>query len=130
MDHAPELCILTGQLFGMVLVGELDVNSDGGLADLVQQLILKTGDKHAAAQNQGLILCGSAGKLLAVAETCVIQHHLVTGLGGAILDHRDPGCLLLQPLDLTIHLCVSDDMLLILGLQAPICKFHWKQLLR
>ena len=44
------------------------------------------------AEKQTLVLgSGTAGELLAVAEACVIQNHLVTGLGGAVLYNGNAG---------------------------------------
>ena len=124
MDFALEFCSLACQILGVVLLGKGDVHGHFFTGNLVQQLLFKAGNEAAAAQDQGLHFGGAAGKLLAVAETGVVQNHLIAVLGRTVLDGGNPGILLAQPLQLLVHFLLGHDMSVQFGLQAAIGKAH------
>ena len=126
MDHAVEFGVLTGQGFGMVLLREGNLDDNLFLGDLVHQLLFKAGNKHAAAQDQGLVLGGAACKLLAITITGIVQNHFISQLGGTILNDGDAGILLPQAFQIAVDLFFCDDVAFQLGLQAPVSKAHGK----
>ena len=95
---AAELGVLARQLRGVILGGERD--GDGHIvADVgAHQLLLEAGDKHAAAQGQGLHLSGAAGELDALGKSGVVQHQLVAQCGGPSGDGDNAGVGLQKPL--------------------------------
>ena len=95
---AAELGVLARQLWGVILGWERD--GDGHIvADVgAHQLLLEAGDKHAAAQGQGLHLSGAAGELDALGESGVVQHQLVACRGGPSGDGDNAGIGLQKPL--------------------------------
>ena len=119
-----ELRLFAGQVLSVILGGESHLHDHLFAANLIQQLLFKTGNKHTAAQNQGLILCGTACELLTLTETGIIQNHLIALLGRAVGDLCDPGVHLLQTLQLTIHFLVGNNVLGQGSTQALVGKTH------
>ena len=98
VNMAAELGVLARQLWGVILGWERD--GDGHIvADVgAHQLLLEAGDKHAAAQGQGLFFGGAAGELDALGKSGVVQHQLVAQCGGPSGDGDNAGVGLQKPL--------------------------------
>ena len=124
VDVAVELGGLARQLRGVILGGERDGNGHI-VADVgAHQLLLKAGDEHAAAQGQGLLLGGAAGKLDALGKSGIVQHQLVARGGGAAHNGHDTGIGLQEALQLAVDILRRHIHMLQLALQVQIGKAH------
>ena len=79
---------LAGQILCMVAVGEGDKDLELLACLVAQNALLKAGDHAAAAQLNGLILCGAALEGLALQQALVIDMYDVALHGRALVRHQ------------------------------------------
>ena len=79
---------LSGQIFDVIACREGDVDLEFLAALVAQNAVLKAGDHPAAAQLQGLVLCGTALEGLAVQQALVIDVNDVALNGRALVGHQ------------------------------------------
>ncbi len=99
---------LAGELLGLIVVGEGDVEHDLFAALRPDQGLFETGDEIAAADLEHLIGALSALDERAVLRAFEVHEHEVIGLHGAVLDRFELGEPLLQHGQLRVDLCLSD----------------------
>ena len=79
---------LSGQVLDVIAYREGDVDLEFLAALVAQNAVLKAGDHPAAAQLQGLVLCGTALEGLAVQQALVIDVNDVALNGRALVGHQ------------------------------------------
>ena len=99
---------LAGQLLGVVLLGEGDVDVHVRADLSAHQLILEAGDEGTGAQDQVVVLGGATLELLLAQEAGVVDVDLVVQLGGAVGDLDPAGGAVAGALDLGLHVVLGD----------------------
>ena len=84
MEGAGKLGVLAGKVCCAVVLGERHAHSHMVAHAVPDDLLLKAGDEHSAAEHERLPLRRAALKRHAVHAPGVVEHDLVAGLRGAI----------------------------------------------
>ena len=100
---------LAGQLLGLVLLGEGDVDVELIAGGVAHDLVLEAGDEAAAAQGQVVVLRLAALKGHAVGEALEVDVHDVAVLSGALAGQL-AGVALLHALELGVHSGLLNSM--------------------
>ena len=101
--------VLTGQLFSLVLLRELDVDVEVLASGVANDLLLEAGDEGAAAQHQRVVLSLAAVESLAINEALEVDINGVAVLGSA-LTGQQTAVAILHALDLGVDVSLIHSL--------------------